>query len=125
VTNTITQKWMKMGFAALIPLALLSSGCDLPQNEGETAVREEPDAENYVYSDEEFEAYFEAEDGPIGAQKADSASVQKTVRSSGTVATPLGTGRPVFKSEAIGHGTPQPWKPGGNESEQSEENSEN
>lgn len=93
-------------------------GCEPPEEmmSEDWASDAESSGDDWSEDDEEFSTY-------IGATKADSAMTRKAASqgNSKSIRVLRESQRPLIGNEAIGHGTPQPWKPGDGSPEASED----
>lgn len=107
---------MGLAFGALTFMTVL--GCEPPEEmmAEEWASDGESSGDDWVETDYEFEEY-------VGATKADSGWTRTSPsQENGKSIRAIRDGqRPLIGTEAIGHGTPQPWKPSDSTPEASED----
>ena len=108
------------GWMMGIVLILAVMGCEPPSDEDMQAYWEADGTSDA--SIELSEPEYEGETGWVTSNKADSASKNKNNgKNTKSVSIYDTKRRPLIGNEAIGHGTPQPWKPADPNSESSEE----
>ena len=102
-------KYLLIGLGTL--LLFLGAGCEPPSDE-EIEGYWEADAEVSYFQGTEEEA-AEGETGFLDGVKADSGLAEENVGKKNTKKWSVNQTdqRPLIGNEAIGHGTPQPWKP--------------
>ena len=107
---------MGLAFGALAFMTIL--GCEPPEEmmAEDWASDGESSGDDWVETDYEPEEY-------VGATKADSGwtRTSPSQENSKAIRTIRDGQRPLIGTEALGHGTPQPWKPSDNTPEASED----
>ena len=109
---------MSIWFGAI--LLLLAPGCEPPSDEEMEAYWEAEDTVDAPVA--EAEAEFYGETGWVTNSKADSASTEKKKGAKSKSMSLYHTNRrPLIGTEGVGHGTPQPWNPTDPNKESSED----